>query len=208
LRRKARDDAEWAKQDKEDQERMKRDNDEFMRTVMDGLQDPVYDNSEDEEKVIPGKKAVPARQVNRQVGTLTSRSAVSALSQPKKLPSYAAPTAATKAKVPVLGHKKTPSLSNTSAPTIRASSYQTVGYAKGRVVSSTLRPSPSSSNDKIKAAKPNRRDPLRELEELIQAREMEEAGITAADLEDFDVGGVSLDGEDEEEVFQMKMPEA
>lgn len=213
IKKKQRDDAEDAEWEKEQQERMKRDNEEFMRTVMDTLQDPIYDD-EDEDNV-PVKKALPARQLTRPVGTLTSRSAASALSQPRKaasIPSYAAPTAATKAKTPsssALTHKKTPSTS--SSNTIHASSYQTLGYAKGRAVSSTIRPTSTAANDRTKQTKPKRRDPLKELEELIQARELEEAGITMEDLDGFDGGGVSLAGEEEEEeeeVFQMKMPGA
>lgn len=121
-----------------------------------------------------------------------------------------APTVSAKAKVPtgsVLGHKKTPSMS--SGANARTSSYQTLGYAKGRAVSSTIRPPSSTSQQDEQVTKPKRKDPLRELEEMIEAREMEEAGILAADLQDLDIdGGVLLDEEEEEEeLFQFKIPD-
>ena len=211
-RKAKREEEQYAEWDRQERERFAREDEEFTRTALDLLKDPEYD---DDDEVAPKKVMPPPKPMARQMGTLKSREAAGALSQPKKtVPSYAAPTAATKAKVPmgsVLGHKKTPSLS-ASGNNARAASYQTLGYAKGRAVSNTIRPSSSTQNHEqvSQPAKPKRKDPLRELEELIEARDMEEAGILAKDLEDDIDGGVSLleDDDEEEEVFQMKMPEA
>ena len=187
-----------------------------MRTAEDLLRDPEYDDDDENEngRDVPVKKGMASKPMGRQVGTVKAREAVGTLGM-AKVPSYAAPTAATKAKVPsgsILGHKKTPSIPATNGGNARTASYQTLGYAKGRAVSSTIRPSAGAvhkDENKQEVVKARRKDPLRELEELIETRELEEAGVLAGDLDDGDLaGGVSLLEDDDEEVFQMKMPDA
>jgi hypothetical protein len=207
-RRKAKEDAEEAQWLKEQRERMHREDEESYKKIMEDLRES------DSEEEMPMVKIAPSKQQNKTLGTITSRSAASALSRPAKpsvAPSYAAPTAATKAKTPaptVLGHKKTDSFSSNG----RAASYHTLGYAKGRAVSNTLRQLPVSGvfKDEATQSKAKKPDPLKELEQMVRAREYEDAGIKMDDLDDFSLGGVPLPTADDDdgEVFQFKIPEA
>lgn len=214
-RRKAKEDAEEAQWRKEEQDKMNREDEDLFKKIMENLREPASD-----EELPVTKAAVPPKQQIGAPGTITSRSAVSALARPAKTaaatPSYAAPTAATKAKAPsstVLGHKKTGSLSNMPSGNGRAASYNTLGYAKGRAVSNTLRHQPLNVafKDEPAQTKPKKKDSLRELEEMVLAKEYEEAGIRMDDLDDFSLGGVPLptaDNDDEEGMFQFKIPRA
>jgi hypothetical protein len=206
-RKQAKEDAEEAQWRKEEQERMKKEDEEFFKKATEDLREPEYNGD------VPIVKAMaPLRQQSKPLGTLTARSAASALAKPTKIPSYAVPTAATKAKAPTdttLGHKKNTSFSANSGANVRAASYNTLGYVRGRAVSNILRREPASGifKDQPQQAKLKKKDPLKELEEMISAREYEDAGIKMHDLDDFSEGGVSLDDEDEE-IFQMKIPDA
>jgi hypothetical protein len=159
--------------------------------------------------------------------TIMSRSAAAALSKPSKpssAPSFSAPTAAAKTRVPlggILGRKVRPSpvaetISGRHA-TANAASHNTLGYAKGRAASSNLKnPLSSIFKDGSEGQKNNvgtiapapstaKVDPLKELEDMIRARDMEDN-----DAEDGlfgNGGGVPLVEEDEYADFQMKMPE-
>ncbi|KIW03351.1 uncharacterized protein PV09_05559 [Verruconis gallopava] len=185
---------------------MNKNDEEFYRKTLEDLREP--DSDED----LPQTKSFALKQDSRSLNTITSRAAASALSQPTRTaPSYAAPTAATKAKASLgtVNHhqKTTPATLRSHA---RASSYSTLGYAKGRSISDSLKqerlkPDPRRGGEPLK---PKRKDPLRELEELIRAREYEEAGINTDDVDDAELGGVSLlNIDDDEEDFQMKMPD-
>jgi hypothetical protein len=159
--------------------------------------------------------------------TLMSKSAAAALSNPSKpssAPSFARPTSAAKARAPLgglLNRKVRPSpavetISNRHA-TANAASHSTLGYAKGRAASSNLKkPLGSIFKDGAEsqrkgtsavapAAPAPKVDSLKELEDMIYARDMEDQ-----DAEDdlFGIGnGVPLVEEDEYADFQMKMPE-
>lgn len=153
--------------------------------------------------------------------TLMSKSAATALSKPSKpssAPSFSAPTAAEKAPVPLggfLGRKfNRPVTQIISGRHTSTASHNTLGYAKGRAASDNLK-KPLSSIFKddaghkrsASAAPPAPQapkvDPLKELEDMIRARDMGE--------DDDDLfgngGGVPLVEDDDEYAdFQMKMP--
>lgn len=156
--------------------------------------------------------------------TLMSRSAATTLSKPTRpaAPSFSAPTAAARARGPlgggVLSRKvNRPAAENISARHTSTASHNTLGYAKGRAASSNLK-KPLSSIFKdgaeshksgVSSAPPPPKapkvDPLKELEDMIRARDMGE--------DDDDLlgngGGVPLVEEDDEYAdFQMKMPPA
>lgn len=156
--------------------------------------------------------------------TLMSRSAATALSKPSKpaAPSFSVPAAAAaKARVP-LGGALSRKVNRPAAETISArhastASHNTLGYAKGRVASSNLKkPLTSIFKDGTEshksgvisappAPKAPRVDPLKELEDMVRARDLGE--------DDDDLfgngGGVPLVEEDDEYAdFQMKMPSA
>ncbi|TID27691.1 hypothetical protein E2P81_ATG00448 [Venturia nashicola] len=153
--------------------------------------------------------------------TIMSKSAAAALSNPSKpaVPSFSAPTAAAKARVPlggVLGRKvNRPATETISARRTNTTSHNTLGYAKGRAASSNLKKpltsifkdgseshksGVSSAPPVLKAPKV---DPLKELEDMIHARDM---GDDEDDLFG-NGGGVPLVEEDDEYAdFQMKMP--
>jgi hypothetical protein len=159
--------------------------------------------------------------------TIMSRSAATALSKPSKsssASSFSAPTAAAKARVPlgsILGRKVRPSPATETISgrhaTASAASHNTLGYAKGRAASSNLKkPLSSIFKDGAENQKSGtsaiaqtpvapKVDPLRELEEMIRARDMGD-GDAEDDLFG-NGGGVPLVEEDEYADFQMKMPE-
>lgn len=151
--------------------------------------------------------------------TLMSKSAAKALSKPLKpaAPSFSAPTAAAKARVPlggILGRKvDRPAAETISGRHTSTASHNTLGYAKGRAASSNLKKPLSSifkddagqksTADAVPAPKAPKVDPLKEIEDMIRARDMGE--------DDDDLfgngGGVPLVEEDDEYAdFQMKMP--
>jgi hypothetical protein len=159
--------------------------------------------------------------------TIMSRSAAAALSKSSKTssaPSFAAPTTAAKARVPlggILGRKVRPSPAAEATfarhVTASAASHSTLGYAKGRAASSNLK-KPLSSIFKdgsegqkngvnaVASAPPAPKfDPLKELEDMIRTRDLKDN-----DAEDDlfgNGGGVPLVEDDEYADFQMKMPE-
>ncbi|QDS72821.1 hypothetical protein FKW77_006769 [Venturia effusa] len=156
--------------------------------------------------------------------TLMSRSAAMALSKPSKpssAPSFSAPTAAARARVPlggILARKPNrPGTESVSGRFTSTTSHNTLGYAKGRAASSNLKKPLSSVfkdggeglkggvNSAPPAPKAPKIDPLKELEDMIRARDMGED-----DDDPFgNGGGVSLVQEDDEYAdFQMKMPSA
>lgn len=153
--------------------------------------------------------------------TLMSRSAATALSKPSKpssAPSFSGPTAAAKARVPlggILGRKVNRPVTETiSGRHTSTASHNTLGYAKGRAASNNLKKplssifkddagQKSSASAAPPAPKAPKVDPLKELEDMIRARDMGE--------DDDDLfgngGGVPLVEEDDEYAnFQMKMP--
>lgn len=174
-----------------------------------GLTQELLDMADEEEYEMPAiVKNIPTKPV----GTVVSRSAASALSRPSKpLPSYAAPTVAAKAKTPsfgILGNKKLAPASVVPIGNGRAS-HSTLGYAKGRAVSNNIRQPLAGvfKADELQP-KPKRKNPLKELEDIVRAREYAEAGLGPDDDDaDFVGGGVPLYDEDEGEVFQFKIPE-
>jgi hypothetical protein len=149
--------------------------------------------------------------------TLAARSAASVLARSTgMLPSYAAPTGAMKAKVPstgVLTRKTRPNAPLTTRhATASAASHSTLGYAKGRAASQGLKkPLSSIFKDDLSPAAPAqaplKKDAVRELEEIVRARE-EEAQAEDDDDDLFGGGGVSLTlgEEDEDDDFQLSVP--
>lgn len=154
--------------------------------------------------------------------TLMSRSAAAALSKPanaSSVPTFSAPAAAAKARVPlggILGRKIRPTAETISGRHASAASHNTLGYAKGRAASSNLKkPLSSIFKDGTESQKnvaagstpaplAPKVDPLKELEEMIYARDM---GDDGEDDLFGNGGGVPLVEEDEYADFQMKMPE-
>ncbi|KAF2435045.1 hypothetical protein EJ08DRAFT_675472 [Tothia fuscella] len=160
--------------------------------------------------------------------TLTAKSAATALGRTPKaagIPSYAASTGTTKPKIPssttgILGRKIRPTVTRAPPSGARqaaavAASHSTLGYAKGRAASQGLKkPLSSIFKDETTvvpatAAAAPKKDAVRELEDIVHARE-EAANANAGDDDDDFFGGgggVSLTaGEEDEEEFQLSVP--
>ena len=209
------------RRDKDRSERFRKESEEILQKALDDdfrdcERTLAEDLAFDEPAPAPAKKADKAQKPKtKPVGTIAARSAASALAKPSKPssgPSYAAPTAAARAKAPsggLLGRKARPTPAaplaskQSLAPAI---SHSTLGYAKGRAVSNTLRkPLAGVFQDQTQVIAP-KKDPIKELEEIVRAREYEEMGID--DDEDvFGGGGVSLLEDEDYADFQMKIPE-
>lgn len=128
----------------------KDDDDSDMSDLDEKIQKLERDQAEKKAKqhTVVRSKPIPAKRdplTNKAPSTLAARKASSALgSRSSGAPSFAAPTAATKARVPGILSSRKPILGSTSTgnarhAAARAASKTTLGYARGRAVSGAAR---------------------------------------------------------------------
>ncbi|KAK4898823.1 hypothetical protein LTR27_003554 [Elasticomyces elasticus] len=158
-------------------------------------------------KAEEGRKAREATSVERRPGTVKAKGAASALSsialpKQKAVPSFAAPTAAARARVPTgtvakrAGSGSTVGVGNSRHTAAKVASNTTLGYSKGRAVSastrqplSSIHEKPATGRDTAPAARNTTLDELLGMHSLsVREDVVGEDGFGGMPVEDLDDG--------------------